>query len=289
MEDLKYWVWLSRIENVGSIKLQKLLEKFNMPINIWNARREELLKIEGIGKETVKQILDVKYRNDLDKYINYMKENNIEIIHIYDKLYPEKLKDIYDKPIVLYVKGNKEILNEFSLAIIGCREYSKYGEYAAKKISYDIAKSGIITVSGLARGIDSFAHKATLEAKGKTIAVIGSGIDNIYPKENIELADEIIKNGGAIISEYIVGTKPQKMHFPARNRIISGISNGVVVIEAKKKSGTMITVDFALEQGKEVFAVPGNINSINSEGTNELIKQGAKCITSFIYIMEEYI
>lgn len=288
MAEIQYWIWLSRIEKLGSIKTQKLLEIYGVPKNIWNATKEELLKIEGIGEETTKQILKEEYRKGLEKYEIYMKQNNIELIHIYDKYYPEKLKTIYDKPIVLYIKGNKSILNEFSLAIIGCRDQTKYGEIVAKNISYEISKNNIVTISGLARGIDSIAHKETLKAKGKTIAVIGSGVDNIYPEENKELAKEIIKNGGAIISEYVVGTKAQKMNFPARNRIISGMSNGVVVIEAKKKSGTMITVDFALEQGKEVFAVPGNILSKNSEGTNELIKQGAKLVTNVEDILEEF-
>ena len=189
---------------------------------------------------------------------------------------------------MLYTKGNKKILNDFSLAIIGCRENTKYGEIVASKISYELSKRGVITVSGLAKGIDSIAHKATIDANGKTIAVIGSGIDIIYPKENENLVNKIIENGGIIISEYIVGTKPNRYHFPARNRIISGISNGVIVIEAKKKSGTMITVDFALEQGRDVFAVPGSILSNNSEGTNELIKNGAKCITNICDILEEF-
>lgn len=288
MTEMQYWIWLSRIEKLGSIKTQKLLEIYGVPKNIWNATKEELLKIEGIGEETAKQILKEEYRIGLERYETYMKQNNIELIHIYNKYYPENLKTIYDKPIVLYIKGNKSILNEFSLAIIGCRDHTKYGEIVAKNISYQISKNSIVTISGLARGIDSIAHKETLKAKGKTIAVIGSSIDNIYPEENKQLAKEIVKNGGIIISEYVVGTKPQKMNFPARNRIISGISNGVVVIEAKKKSGTMITVDFALEQGKEVFAVPGNILSPNSEGTNELIKQGAKLVTNVEDILEEF-
>ena len=162
MEDLKYWIWLSRIENVGSIKLQKLLQKFNTPFGIWNASKKELLQIDGIGEETAKQILKVEYRDNLEKYENYMKKNNIELIHIYDKYYYIKLKEIFDKPIVLYVKGNKQILNDFSLAIIGCREHTDYGKNVADKLSYDIAKLEIVTVSGLARGIDSIAHKATL-------------------------------------------------------------------------------------------------------------------------------
>ena len=288
MNEKQYWIWLSRIEKVGSIKIQKLLEKYKTVANIWNAKKEDLLETEGIGEETAKQILKSEYRVGLEKYENYMKENNIELIHLYDKDYPEKLNEIYDKPIVLYIKGDKTILNQFSLAVIGCREHTKYGEIVARDISSKIAQNKIITVSGLARGIDSIAHRETLKANGKTIAVIGSGLDNIYPKENVELANEIIKNGGAIVSEYIIGTKPEKMNFPARNRIISGLSNGVVVIEAKKKSGTMITVDFALEQGKEVFAVPGNILSQNSEGTNELIKQGAKMVTNIEDILEEF-
>ncbi len=256
MTEIQYWIWLSRIEKLGSIKLQRLLEKYKTPENIWKAKEEDLLQIEGIGKGIVKQILNNEYRINLGRYEKYMKENNIELIHIYDKYYPQELNKIYDKPIILYVKGNKEILNQFKLAIIGCREHTKYGEIVAKRLSYEIAKNKIVTVSGLAKGIDSISHTETLRANGKTIAIIGSGIDNIYPAENTKLADEIIKKGGVIVSEYVIGTKPQKMNFPARNRIISGLSNGVVVIEAKKKSGTMITVDFALEQGKEVFAVP---------------------------------
>lgn len=256
MNEIQYWIWLSRIEKLGSIKIQKLLEMYKNPKNIWSAKKEELLKVNGIGEETTKQILKEEYRIGLDRYERYMKQNSIELIHIYDKYYPERLKTLYDKPIILYSKGDKTILNNFSLAIIGCREHSEYGKIVAKNISYQIAKNSIVTISGLAKGIDSIAHKETIKAKGKTIAVIGSGIDNIYPTENKELANEIIKNGGVILSEYVIGTKPEKMNFPARNRIISGLSNGVVVIEAKKKSGTMITVDFALEQGKEVFAVP---------------------------------
>lgn len=289
MEDIKYWIWLSRIENLGSVKIQRLLEKFNNPYGIWKANKDELIQVNGISEETANRILNFKYRKNLDKYEEYMRKNDIELIHIYSEYYPEKLKELYDKPIVLYIKGNKELLITFSLAIIGCRDYSEYGLKVANNISYGIAKKGIVTISGLARGIDSIAHIGTLKAGGKTIAVIGSSIDNIYPKENIELANEIVKSGGLIISEYIMGSKIMKMNFPARNRIISGLSNGVVVIEAKRKSGTMITVDFALEQGKEVFAVPGNITNTNSEGTNELIKQGAKCITSVEDILEEYL
>lgn len=284
-----YWIWLSRIKRLGSIKTQKLLEKYKTPEQLWKCTKQELLQVEQIGEETANEILKEEYRENLEKYKNYMDKNQIKIISIYDKNYPEKLKNIYDKPIVLYVKGDEKILNDFSLAIIGCRENTKYGETVTKQIAEGLAKKEITTISGLARGIDSISQQATVNKKGKTIAVLGNSLDTIYPAENKILAENIIKNGGAIISEYVIGTKIEKMNFPARNRIISGLSDGVIVVEAKKKSGTMITVDFALEQGKNIFAIPGDITSKNSEGTNELIKQGAKTVTSIEDILEEYI
>lgn len=256
MEDLEYWIWLSRIEKLGSVKTQKLLEKYDHPKELWKCKKEDLLKVEGIGEKIAEEILNHKYRMGLKEEKKRLEKEKVELISMYDKSYPKNLKQLYDKPISLYVKGNKEILNEFSLAIIGCRENSNYGKQVAEVIAKGLANQNIITVSGLARGIDSISHKATIEAKGKTIAVIGSGLDIIYPYENTNLAKEIIKNSGAVISEYPLGTKPQKMNFPARNRIISGLSNGTIVIEAKKKSGTMTTVDFALEQGKTIFAIP---------------------------------
>ena len=213
---------------------------------------------------------------------------DIKKLEITDKEYPEKLKEIYDPPKKLYVKGDISILNKKSIAIVGTRMCSNYGRKIAKQLSYEIAQRGIITISGLARGIDTFAHIGTINAKEKTIAVLGCGIDIIYPPENKYLADEILKNGGAIITEYDIGEKPLGTNFPKRNRIISGLSDGVIVVEAQKRSGTFITVDFALEQGKEVYVVPGNIDSKTSTGTNELIKQGAKLITEPEDILEDF-
>lgn len=210
-----------------------------------------------------------------------MQKYGIDIINIKDKEYPQILKNIYDPPISFYIKGNKEILNNNSIAIVGCREATEYGKKAAKYFAYNLSKKGINIVSGLAKGIDSYSHIGTFQNEGKTIAVIGNGLDMIYPSENVWIAKKIIETGGAIISEYPLGTKPEKMNFPARNRIISGISKGIIVVEAKEKSGTLITVDFALEQGRDVYVVPGNIKSVNSIGTNELIKQGAKMITTY--------
>lgn len=211
----------------------------------------------------------------------------IEKIDINSKFYPKKLRNIYDPPKEIYCIGNKEILNKPSIAIIGCRECSDYGKKVAQKFAYELSKKGVVIISGLAKGVDSYAHMGTVYAKEKTIAVLGSGLDNIYPKENIKLAKKIVEYGGCIISEYPMGIKPEKKNFPQRNRIISGLSEGVLVVEAKEKSGTLITVDFAIEQGREVFCVPGNINSINSVGTNELIKQGAKIVTNVEDILDE--
>ena len=230
--------------------------------------------------------MNPELKKQLNLHISYMRKNNINLISIYDKEYPEILKKIYDPPISLYIKGNYNILNQQSLAIIGCRECSEYGIKVAKHFSYQLAKKGINIISGLAKGIDSYSHIGCLGANGKTIAVVGNGLDSIYPRENIELAKKIIENGGAIISEYPLGTKPEKMNFPARNRIISGMSKGVLVIEAKEKSGTLLTVDYALEQGREVFVIPGNINSVCSFGTNDLIKQGGRLVTRYEEILE---
>lgn len=212
----------------------------------------------------------------------------IKTIKINNKLYPEKLRKIENPPKQIYILGDEKILNDFSIAIVGCRLCSEYGKKMAQSIAYNLAKYQINVISGLALGIDTNAHIGCLMNKGKTIAVLGNGLDMIYPTENINLADEILENGGAIISEYPIGVRPKKENFPERNRIISGLSNGVVVIEAKERSGSLITVECALNQGKDVFAVPGNINSLNSTGTNNLIKEGAKITTCVNDILEEY-
>ena len=312
LENKKYWIWFSLIKGLGCVRKNKLLKIYGTPEEIYKLNKSELLKIDGIGEETAINIIESKNEKILNYHIEYMKENNIDIIHICEKSYPQILKQIYDAPVSLYIRGNKEILNGKNIGIVGCRECTDYGKKAAKYFAYNLSKEKSINiVSGLAKGVDSYAHWGSVGANiecentkncgkkqvdygkqnincgklkkdcGKTIAVLGNGLDMIYPKENIELANEIIRSGGAIISEYPCGTKPDKMNFPARNRIISGMSQGIIVIEAKEKSGTLITVDFALEQGRDVFVVPGNINSINSVGTNHLIKQGAKMVTSY--------
>lgn len=210
----------------------------------------------------------------------------IQEINLGEINYPYLLSQIYSPPKKLYVIGNAEILREKAISIVGCREASEYGKNIAKDLAYNLGKSNIITVSGLARGIDTFCHIGSIEANARTIAVVAHGLDMIYPKENRNLAIKILEKGGAIVSEYYLGTKPLKRNFIARNRIISGLSKSIVVIEAKKKSGSLITANFALNEGRDVYAVPGNISNINSEGTNELIKSGANLLTNYLDLID---
>lgn len=269
MKKEKYWIWLSRVKISPISKLQ-LIQEYKTPEAIWNLSKQEL-EIR-LKKDEIKEILKQDYRKSLEQDIEYIKKYNIKVININNNYYPANLKNIYDAPVVLYAIGNIELLKEKSIAIVGTRRCTNYGKKVAKQISAEITMYNLNVISGLAVGIDTQAH---IGAHGKTIAVLGSGVDIIYPEENKTLAKEIIHNGGLIISEYPIGTKPEKMYFPSRNRIISGISDGVIVVEARQKSGSLITAEFALEQGKDVYAVPGNITSLNSEGTNNLIKEGA--------------
>ena len=252
-----YWIWLSRIEGLGAIRTKQLLEIYETPEQIWKISKKELINIKGIGEKLAEKILDMRYKESLSKYIDYMQKHDIGIITIQDEDYPENLKNIYDSPVILYYRGNKELLsNRKIVAMVGCRECSEYGKYVSKKFSYELAKKDICISSGMAKGIDSYSHLGCIEAGGKTIAILGNGIDNIYPKENTILYNQILKTGGLILSEYVIGTKPTKLNFPARNRIISGLSDSIIVVEAKEKSGTLNTVDFALEQGKDIFVIP---------------------------------
>ena len=273
-------VWLSIIKIIGIKQYEKLIKRFESIEGIYNAPKEKIEKVEGITKKAIEMLTNNAIKKDVKRHINYMEKNNIDIISIEDKEYPQILKKIYNPPLNLYIRGNKNILEKNNFSIVGCREATEYGKYVAKSFAYKLAKKDFNIVSGLARGIDTYAHIGAMNASNITIAVLANGLDSVFPPENIKLAEKIVELGGCIISEYPLGTKPYRENFPLRNRIISGLSKGVLVIEAKPKSGTMITVDMALEQGREVFAVPGNIDSINSYGTNELIKQGAIITTS---------
>lgn len=289
MKEKEYWLWLSRIPGLGYKTLFKLLKHYKTLEEIWNLEKGDIRKIKGLGEEIEAKLLHKMYKVNIEKYMEYMEKHKIKLISILDKEYPSILKEIYDPPIVLFVQGKEENLNQFLIGMVGCRNCSKYGEVVAKEIAYQLAKHNIGVVSGLAKGIDTFSHIGSLYGKGRTIAVLGNGLDTTYPKENEKIRKEILSFGGTIISEYVMGTKPERMNFPARNRIISGLSKGIVVVEARQKSGSMITVEYALEQGKEVFAVPGNIQSKTAEGTNFLIKEGAKIVRNVNDILDEYL
>ncbi|HEY9059816.1 MAG TPA: DNA-processing protein DprA [Pseudobacteroides sp.] len=287
MEDeLIYWVWLNSIPGLGSVKCGQLLKFFEHPKNIWCASEAELNKASFLNRQGINSLMNGKYREDAMKHLKVAKEQKINIITIRDENYPYYLKNIYDPPIILFVRGNI-LKNEKCIAIVGARRATSYGQKMAETLSYALAGIGLTVVSGMARGIDTNAHKGAVQT-GRTIGVLGCGTDIAYPPENRGLISEVAKNG-AVISEYPPGTPPLPSNFPARNRIISGMAIGVVVIEAGERSGSLITAEFALEQGREVFAVPGNINSINSKGTNRLIKDGAKIVTSVEDILEELI
>lgn len=282
----KYWIWFSRINCLSNTQKQGLLEKYNSPEKIMNLSADELKLINYIDDKCVTEILNKKYKMNLEEYEDYMAKNDINVITVLDKEYPDKLKNIYDKPTILFVKGNIELLNKKSVAIVGCRDCSEYGKKVSHNLAYNLAQQNICIISGLAKGIDMYSHIGALESNGGTIAVVGNGLDNVYPYENKRLYERIIEKNGLIVTEYVIGTKPNKINFPARNRIISALSDAIVVVEAKEKSGSLITADFGLEHGKEVLAVPGNIYSKNSIGTNDLIKQGACPVTCYRDVLE---
>ena len=272
----EYEVWLSNI-NISNKRKIELLKKFRTAKKIWNLDKKSLEKLD-LKESEINNILENEEKRNLEKYVNYMVKHNILLVSCFSEKYPDSLKFIDNRPVFLYIRGNIENLYEDCIAIVGSRNASIYGRNVARKIARELADRNINIVSGLAAGIDKFAHLGALESKtGKTIAVLGTGISNneIYPFENKKVFENILENKGTIISEFKLGTKPLKYNFPLRNRIISGLSTKLIVVEAAKNSGSLITADFALEQGKDIYAVPGNITSENSVGTNELIKQGA--------------
>ena len=273
-----YLMWLSRIEGIGIKRIRILLDYFQSAEAVWNARREQFATLRGIPEKTIDAILLARDEETLNHWIEELEEKEIQYYSFLHPLYPNLLKQIYNPPVGIYVKGILPDDDIDKISLVGARRCSRYGAGVAYQIAKDIARANIVVVSGMAKGIDTMAHKGILDGGGQTIAVLGSGIDICYPAENKELMERIIKNG-CIISEYPPGTEPAAHHFPNRNRIIAGLSKGLVVVEAGKKSGTLITADIALESGREVFVVPGNITSALSEGTNNLIKQGCPIVT----------
>jgi len=277
---------LNMIEGLGPSRLRALLDHFGGPQEILKAGRSQLKAVPNIGQTLSQAITGARETIDLKRELRLIERDRVKIITVFDEKYPANLKEIFDPPILLYVKGELLPGDIAAIAIVGSRRASLYGRSTCESLSYQLASYGISIVSGMARGIDTAAHRGALKGGGRTIAVLGSGLGSIYPPENVKLADEIASSG-AIVSEFPMERPPYKENFPRRNRVISGLSLGVVVVEAAQRSGALITAGFALEQGREVFAVPGRADSFTSKGTHSLIKQGAKLVEGPEDILEE--
>jgi DNA processing protein len=284
-EALKYWIALRAVEDVGCVGFRALLAAFSSPRAVFSASAWSLQAVPGIGPKTADHILSFADWGMAEREVALAAQRGVAIVTCEDPRYPRNLLNIYDYPPLLYVKGSL-VSDEVCVAIVGSRLASVYGRYVTEKISRELALKGLTVVSGLARGIDAAAHRGSLAGKGRTIAVLGCGLDVVYPPENEELAQAVTAHG-AMVTEFPFGTPPNAPNFPARNRIISGLALGVVVVEAGEKSGSLITARIAAEQGRSVFAVPGAIEAAGSRGTNRLIKQGAKLIENVEDILEE--
>jgi len=271
-ESLKYWIALRAVEEVGCVGYRALLAAFSSPRAVFSAPARSLQTVSGIGPKTADHIRSFSNWRMAEREVTLAAKHGVAVVTCEDPRYPRNLLNIYDYPPFLYVKGSL-VSDEVCVAIVGSRLASVYGRYVTEKISRELALKGLTVVSGLARGIDAAAHRGALAGKGRTIAVLGCGLDVVYPPENEELAQAIAANG-ALVTEFPFGTPPNAPNFPSRNRIISGLSLGVVVVEAGEKSGSLITARIAAEQGRSVFAVPGAIEAAGSRGTNRLIKQG---------------
>jgi len=276
---MKEWIALNMTPGIGPRAAAKLLERFGSAEAVFGASRAELEALR-LRAEAVESIMAGDLFEKAADEIERVRGMNADVLLLDDGVYPSLLREVFDPPITLYVKGAwAECLDKPCVAIVGSRRCSTYGQNAAGMLARDLAQRGVTIISGLARGIDAAAHRGALEANGRTVAVMGTGIDQIYPRDHRKLAAEILERGGALVSEFPLETPPAPQNFPYRNRIISGLSLGVVIVEAAENSGSLITARMALEQGREVFAVPGNITSRNSFGTNYLIKgAGAKLV-----------
>ncbi|MBX3287766.1 MAG: DNA-processing protein DprA [Acidobacteria bacterium] len=284
---MKDWIALNMTPGVGPRAATKLLERFGSADAVFQARRVELENLR-IRPETIESLMKREFEAKAGEELERVKELGGDILVLDDGSYPTYLREIADPPITLYVRGEwQACFDQPCVAVIGSRMCSTYGKNAAEMLARDLASRGICVVSGLARGIDTAAHRGAMSGGGRTVAVLGTGLDSIYPKENEKLVEEIIASGGAVVTQFPLGTPPLKDNFPYRNRIISGLSLGVLIVEASERSGSLITARLAAEQGREVMAVPGNITSGKSYGTNYLIKAGAKLVQQWQDVVAE--
>ncbi len=287
-EYIDYWLWLSLKPGMNSGKMQKLLEIFSSPEAVYNMSAKEISQVRGIDKRTIAALSD-KSTARLSEVKHHCKRFGIFILTYDSPYFPENLKNISCPPYVLYTRSHTRIdLNKYMrISVVGNRIATDYGITAAENFGYALAANNFVVVSGMALGIDGAAHTGALKADGITVAVLGSGLETAYPKSHQELMRRIMEKG-MLISEYPPYSKPERWHFPERNRIISGLSQGTLVVEAPKRSGSLITANYALDEGRDIFALPGNIDNTNSEGTNNLIKDGAYLVTSPRDIVEHY-
>jgi DNA processing protein len=276
------------LPQMGGAGLQGLLETFGSALRAWEASPQALRQVSGVGPAMVEAMGRFPWVQKLREDQARVEAARVGVVVWGDVEYPTRLRAIASAPPVLYVRGRLEPADDAAVAIVGSRRATAYGEAVARELAMELTRRGLVIVSGLARGIDAAAHRGTLAAGGRTLAVLGSGVDEIYPPEHRELADDVA-NSGALLSEFPLGTPPLRLHFPRRNRIISGLSLGVVVVEAGVESGALITAHHALEQGREVFAVPGRVHARYSEGCNRLIKAGAKLVESWEDVLVELV
>src|SRR5438105_2087481 len=278
---------LNMLPTVGPVRLRKLLEVFQEPQQILAAKRSELRNVEGIGNEVADQISNWQSTVDLSAELQRVRDFGATVITQQSPSYPPSLRQIHAPPIVLYIWGELQERDYHAIGVIGARRTTHYGTESAKKLAYQLAYAGLTLISGLRRGIDTAAHQGALAAKGRTIAVIGSGLTKLYPPENAALAEKIRDGNGALVSEFSMEIEPDRQTFPMRNRIISGWSHGILVVEAGVNSGALITASQAIEQGRSVYAVPGHINAPTAIGSNRLIQQGAKLVMDASDVLDD--
>lgn len=286
MSEQKYWLGFNYVSGIGPAKIQALLGHFGSLEKAWQAT-DELLRDIGFDTRTIQSLNEVRSGFDLDKYLQKVESSGAQVVTWESPEYPDMLREIPAAPPLLFLRGQFEPIDRWAVAVVGTRRLSAYGRQVTRDLVTGLVHNGITIVSGLARGIDAIAHRTALAEGGRTIAVMACGIDKVYPPEHRDLAHEIINGRGVIVTDYPFGAEPESNHFPARNRLISGLSLGVIVVEAGERSGALITARFALEQNREVFAIPGNIHSPVSVGTNKLIQQGGKLVMRVEDILEE--
>lgn len=286
MSDEKYWLGFNLVKGIGAAKLQALIDYYGSVSHAWEASPYDLQRL-GLDQRSINSFLQARAELDLDQCLAQVTAAGATLLTWDDPAYGRALREIPNAPPLLYVRGAILDVDRWAVAVVGTRRPSTYGRQATRDLVAGLVRSGVTIVSGLARGVDSLAHKTALDMGGRTLAVLGAGLDSLYPPENRSMAERIVQGQGALITEYAFGVQPEARNFPPRNRIISGLSLGVLVVEAGETSGALITANFALEQNRDVFAVPGNINSPVSLGTNRLIQRGAKLVLTANDILEE--